>query len=238
MSHHITTPVLACFYGSGNLMLLAIALADACPDASGKNIYKAVARLAHESRTSVRTAQSALRRLQADGWLVKDSAGNGGRGHATRYRVDADWLARARQEIADASLDNRPPALVPPPVAWASETKEALDVKGAEVAPFMPVDNYPQRVQPEAVKGAEKRLKGEAAVAPEQGTEYLNTPLPPILTDGGLSDFQNLESEHPKSGPSDHRAAWRQWRRMRRAGRLTPPTLAAMRKRLPNGVPA
>lgn len=174
MSHHITTPVLACFYAGGHLYALALALADACPDASGRGSRKSVARLAHESRSSERTTQSALRRLQADGWLHKEGAGAGGRGHTTCYRIDAAWLDAARQEIADASIEKRSPRLVPPPNQPAGQ-------KGAELAPFADPETGGERVQFGPVKGAKKRLKGAAhGLHPnrEQKTEH-KPPYPP-----------------------------------------------------------
>jgi hypothetical protein len=124
MSAKMTGMVFDRYPGSGCELLLALAIADHAHD-DGRKVFPFVDSLASKARQSVRTVQRTLAKMVADGWLIRVTAGDGGRGRATEYRISPEWIA----------------GRTPVPALPA--------VKGANLSPFM----EPERVTSDARKG-------------------------------------------------------------------------------------
>lgn len=97
MSVKVMTAVFERYPNGGGEMLLALALADHASD-DGTKVFPSVEALAVKTRQSVRSVQYQLRSMQASGWLILVSAGNGGRSMTSEYRISIDWIKGA--EIA------------------------------------------------------------------------------------------------------------------------------------------
>jgi hypothetical protein len=117
------------FEGGGNLMLLALALADHSNDA-GESIHPSVRRLAQKTRQSERSVQRMLRQLEAMTWLQVVEAGSG-RTHTTQYRINPAWIKGDR--------------LAPFKAGKGDRLSPIAEGKGDKTDP--------ERVTPEAVKG-------------------------------------------------------------------------------------
>lgn len=88
------TAVFDRYPNGGGEMILALALADHASD-DGCNIFPSIKTLAEKTRQSERTVQYQLRRMEETGWLVRVSAGNGGRSQSTEYRIAPAWIKGA-----------------------------------------------------------------------------------------------------------------------------------------------
>lgn len=97
MSIKVMTAVFERYPNGGGEMLLALALADHASD-DGTKVFPSVEALAEKTRQSVRSVQYQLRSMQASGWLILVSSGNGGRSMTSEYRISIDWIKGA--EIA------------------------------------------------------------------------------------------------------------------------------------------
>lgn len=104
MCVYVTNAVMDHFNGEGSLLMLAIALAR-CADTDGTSIFPSVDTLAKQTRRSRRMVQILLKELIGSGWLIRVSAGRGGRrrefckmdgyrGNTTLYRINPDWIAK------------------------------------------------------------------------------------------------------------------------------------------------
>lgn len=170
----------------GGEFALALALADNAHD-DGTHIFPHVETMAAKSRQSVRAVQGHLRAMLDSGWLIRTSAGRGGRGVAAEYRISPAWLKGADIAPFSEPVDN--------------------PEKGAEVAPFSAGKGCkPQhkRVQIDAQKGADRRnpyITGRTSIEP-------NTPLPPAGA-GGVQGFEEFFAEFPrKVGAVQARQEW------------------------------
>lgn len=75
----------------GNKRMVALAIADHAHD-DGSHIFPGVERLAAKTLLSVRTIQRVLAEMQNDGWLIKVGQYNRGRGMATEFKINEDWV--------------------------------------------------------------------------------------------------------------------------------------------------
>ena len=105
MSVKLMSMVFDRYHQGGGLLLLALALADHAHD-DGSHVFPSVAALAAKTRQSVRTVQYQLRDMEAEGWLISVSAGNGGRSMSTEYCINPAWVAGADIEELGADSDD------------------------------------------------------------------------------------------------------------------------------------
>jgi hypothetical protein len=76
----------------GSEMLLALVLADVARDDGRLMIVDSVAELARKTRQTDRGVQRQLRRMENSGWLRVVRASDGGRGRASIYSINDDWI--------------------------------------------------------------------------------------------------------------------------------------------------
>lgn len=242
MSHQMTSAVLACFYAGGGLRMLAFAVADACPDATGERMFRSVPTLAHMTQTSERSVQRGLASLVAAGWLELAGSPTGGRGRSTMYRINPVWLTDVAVEQARARLAGELPKPVNPP---APGVQIDQNLKGDSLSPFSSrqsvdkaVDNTlkgdnlspfakPERVTNSHLKGDKSALKGDTAMSPEhyeQNTTIPNTPLPPKR--GDACGFEKFIETFPKR--KGEVRAKRQWERLNPSPELQQTILVAV----------
>lgn len=91
MSIRLMTLVWAHYPAGGGELLLALALADHGHD-EGTRIFPGVERLAGKTRQSERAVQYQLRAMKATTWLLPVRYSGGGRGRATEYKVNPEWI--------------------------------------------------------------------------------------------------------------------------------------------------
>lgn len=144
----------------GGEFALALALADNAHE-DGSHIFPSVGTMAAKSRQSVRAVQRQLRGMVASGWLQRTSAGLGGRGKATEYRINPRWLKGEDLTPFSGPVDN--------------------SQKGADLAPFEPEKGCHSR---------QKRVPNEAQKGAIQSTPYITgitsiEPNPPCPPTGG-----------------------------------------------------
>lgn len=186
MSSRCTSAVFERYPVGGGEFALALALADNAHD-DGTHIFPSVETMARKSRQSVRAVQMHLRRMVEVGWLQRTSAGRGGRGVATEYRINPAWLKGA--EIAPFS--------------------EAVDIgqKGAISAPFEPEKGCNPR---------QKRVQNDAQKGAKHGTPYITggtviEPNPPTPQGGADADsgFEAFWAGYPRQvGKASAQAEW------------------------------
>ena len=144
MSVKLMSMVFDRYHQGGGLLLLALALADHAHD-DGSHVFPSVAALAAKTRQSVRTVQYQLRDMEAEGWLISVSAGNGGRSMSTEYCINPAWVAGADIEELGAASDDVFPE--------KDDQKGAIhDIKGCNLTQ--------ERVQLATQKGAIHDIKG------------------------------------------------------------------------------
>lgn len=81
----------------GTKFNVMLAIADWADDEGGR-IYPSIERLARKARCSERSAQTALRELEDEGYIEKVSTGKGGRGKTTNYQILLDRIAPERAQ--------------------------------------------------------------------------------------------------------------------------------------------
>lgn len=91
MAIEVMTKVIDRFPLGGNEYVVALMLANHAHK-DGTHIFPGVESLARDSKISVRTVQRILKYLTATGWLQKVGNANYGRGLATTYRINKDWI--------------------------------------------------------------------------------------------------------------------------------------------------
>ncbi len=79
------------YTGSGNEMVLALAIADYAND-EGKGIYPALSTLAHKSRQSESSARRQIKAMLEAGWLIRVNRGLGGRSVTNEYQINPEWI--------------------------------------------------------------------------------------------------------------------------------------------------
>lgn len=204
--------VWAHFPGTGNLLNLALALADHAHD-DGRRIFPSVSQLSQKTRQSERTVQYQLRRLEASGWLRLQNPG-GGRGQAREYAIDPGWLSS------------------PPP----TEVELPGQRKGAKIAPFPDAKGCKNCTLSETERVQFDAEKGATAVAPQPSLDLLSTTKePPLISppsDPGCAvPSDRLVGEESSEDVEDERLArfmldrlrqilpdhrepnWKRWRR-------------------------
>jgi hypothetical protein len=77
-----------------NELVVALAIASFA-DEKGEGINPHLDQLAARARVSETTTRRLLRRLIQRGWLICDTRRVGGRGVATRYRINPEWIKAA-----------------------------------------------------------------------------------------------------------------------------------------------
>lgn len=97
------TQVFQRYKGGPGETLLALALAD-CASDDGSRIYPSVSEMSRKTRQSERTVQTQLKRMIATTWLIKRTAGDGGRSRKTSYCINPMWVKGA--EIAPIEDDS------------------------------------------------------------------------------------------------------------------------------------
>lgn len=217
---------------AGGEKLLAVKLADNAHD-NGCSIFPSVATLSRQTHQSERTIQYQLKRMMARGWLVLVKHAHGGRGHAREYRIHPDFISaydsrtlpeqRPKWEFKRADNDALNEGVHDDSAAGLAAVSEAVlggdsdGLKGANIAPF----TDPQRVQPEALKGATAvARKGAIAVAPQPSLTVIepNTPLPPTGGEVEKFDLNDLLTKiiqaHGCHSTSDTRAALAELRKI------------------------
>ncbi|MES9841945.1 MAG: hypothetical protein ABW134_15420 [Candidatus Thiodiazotropha endolucinida] len=75
----------------GGELLAALAYADHAHD-DGSGIRPSVRYVANKTRQSERTVQRYLARMRKNKWLLIVRNGDGGRGYATEYRINPQWI--------------------------------------------------------------------------------------------------------------------------------------------------
>jgi DNA-binding Lrp family transcriptional regulator len=78
--------------------LVLVALADNANSKHNGVAFPSVATLARRAGICERQVRSNLRKLEAQGWITRESAGDGGRGMATRYRLNLDRMKAAIEQ--------------------------------------------------------------------------------------------------------------------------------------------
>lgn len=91
MSIRLMSEVWSRYDGSGNELLLALAIADFADD-TGRSIYPSVATLAKKTRQSERTVQRQLRTMEDRGWISVIGNENGGRNNTRLYQIAPAWI--------------------------------------------------------------------------------------------------------------------------------------------------
>ncbi|RIQ74559.1 helix-turn-helix domain-containing protein [Bordetella avium] len=176
MSVKVMTMVFDRYPNGGGEMLLALSLADHAHD-DGSRIFPSVDYLADKTRQSVRAVQYQLKKMRECGWLIRVSAGHGGRSQSTEYQISPAWIAG---ESIDG-LDDY--ALKPQNAKFApfedGEEKGANgdikgatdDVKGANHDTKGCNGLHPQRTIKESSESSSKRQAAAAASDARQKTE-------------------------------------------------------------------
>ena len=78
--------------------LVAVCLADCANEGHGGLAWPSVATIARRAGICERQVQAHLRTLEAAGWIARESAGQGGRGMTTRYRLHLDAMTTPASE--------------------------------------------------------------------------------------------------------------------------------------------
>lgn len=91
MSVEIMSMVFKRYPSGGGERLLALALSDHASD-DGTRVFPSVALLAFKTVQSERTVQRQMRKMEDIGWLIQVSDGIGGKGNATEYCINPDWI--------------------------------------------------------------------------------------------------------------------------------------------------
>jgi hypothetical protein len=143
-------------------------IASFCND-MGEGCFASMELIAKLSRRTERTVITAIEKLSTDGWLRIVQSGNG-RGHLTRYELDAERLtSRAHAEWQQ----------------WKQSRVKALK-KGATVSPFAAAE----RVKSTQRKGEIGALKGEIDVShnKEGNKKHLKTETQQVMRECHFTD--------------------------------------------------
>jgi hypothetical protein len=141
----------------GNKRMVALAIADHAHD-DGSHIFPGVERLAIKTMLSVRTIQRILAEMQHDGWLVLVGKASRGRGMATEFKINQDWLKG----------DKLSPFLQPKRVTNRTEKGDKLSQKGDTAVSAQPslttktITTTPRAKEPAAENQA---MRPEGALA-------------------------------------------------------------------------
>jgi hypothetical protein len=168
-------------------LLVAIEIADAVNDA-GEGCSVGVKRLARRSRQDARTVQRQLSKFRKVGWLLVVEAGGlaGGRGRATRYRINPAW-------VKGDSLPGFPD--LPP--------EEPLEENDDTLSPFVA-----ERVTDSAERVTKPPVKGDTALSPDP-----SDPLPSGARARAIPSGSRSASD-PEPPEYDHAARLAHWRRI------------------------
>lgn len=128
MSVAVMTQVFKRYPNGGGEMLLALALADHAHD-DGTHIFPSVDHLADKTRQSVRAVQYQLKKMRECGWLIRVSAGHGGRSQVTEYQISPEWIDGQAIDGLANHADNFPNAKSAPFIGGEKGAKR--DIKGA-----------------------------------------------------------------------------------------------------------
>jgi len=125
--------------------LIAIILAD-CANLSHQGVsFPSIATIMQRSNLSERQVQYHLRELTASNWIMPEGATHGGRGHATRYRLN---LAKLRAAVGkDGAEKGAADCTLTDPVKGAADRRVSEPVKGAMQGKKGAMDGI-KRVQP------------------------------------------------------------------------------------------
>ncbi len=129
MSVDVMSMVFKRYPNGGGEMLLALALADHAHD-DGTHIFPSVDHLAVKTRQSVRAVQYQLKKMRECGWLIRVSAGHGGRSQVTEYQISPEWIAGEAIEGLTDHADN-PANAKSAPFNEGPEKGANDDIKGA-----------------------------------------------------------------------------------------------------------
>lgn len=216
MSVSVMSLVIKHYRASGGEYTLALILADFANDAGGA-IFPSVETMAHNSRQSERTVQRQLKSMQACGWLELVKHAGGGRGRATQYRINPDWIAD--------------------PKSWAG--------KGDKLSPFNPEKGDTGDTLSEPKRVTLTTEKGDTAVSPDPPENHHKKLSRPISENPGCAEpsdgtegtpdrqladwmFGLVLKLHPKHKPPNWRRWCREIRLMRERDGRTPEQIAVL----------
>lgn len=146
MSVKVMTAVFDRYPNGGGEMLLALALADHASD-DGSKVFPSVEALAEKTRQSVRSVQYQLRAMQATGWLILVSSGNGGRSMTSEYRISLDWIKGA--EIAPLKKGANDD------VKGATDDAKGCNPEQKRVQPVAPANNRHRTINEPSITGGD-----------------------------------------------------------------------------------
>ena len=136
------------YAGSGGELLLALALADEAKD-DGSNVRPGVPTLARKARLSEKQVGRLLKKMQADGWLVRISQAHG-RGEAgfAEFQISPEWIAGGEVSATMSGQNDRTSCPVNAPMTGhdVRSTRNKAQKTGHDVpsnGPEMPVDKSP-----------------------------------------------------------------------------------------------
>lgn len=190
MSVEVMTMVFKRYPNGGGEMLLALALADHAHD-DGSHIFPSVEYLADKTRQSVRAVQYQLKKMRDCGWLIRVSAGHGGRSQVTEYQISAEWIAGGAIEGLEDHAGNSSNAKFAP-FTDDGEKGANDDIKGAnESTKGAKHDSkgcnglHPHRTINKPSESSRKRQAGAAAPsAPKKsGKTKLGKPADTVTAD-------------------------------------------------------
>ena len=180
MSVEVMTMVFKRYPNGGGEMLLALALADHAHD-DGSHIFPSVEYLADKTRQSVRAVQYQLKKMRDCGWLIRVSAGHGGRSQVTEYQISAEWIAGGAIEGLEDHAGNSSNAKFAP-FTDDGEKGANDDIKGAN----------------ESTKGAKHDSKGCNGLHPHR---TINKPSEPSRKRQAGADAPSAPKKSGKTKP-------------------------------------
>jgi hypothetical protein len=168
-------------------LLVAIEIADAVNDA-GEGCSVGVKRLARRSRQDARTVQRQLSKFRKVGWLLVVEAGGlaGGRGRATRYRINPAW-------VKGDSLPGFPD--LPP--------EEPLEENDDTLSPFVA-----ERVTDSAERVTKPPVKGDTALSPDPSDPLPSGARARAIPSGSRSAKTAEETEAVEAAAKQLRASF------------------------------
>lgn len=151
MSVSVMSEVFKRYPNGDGEMLLALAIADHADD-RGEHIWPSIGSLAKKTRQSERSVQRQLRKMEADGWLIRVSVKKIGRGQTVEYRINPDWL---KGDILSPFQDEKRVTSEPERVTPATQKGDIGDIAYKEEPSVKP------SMKPSAARASEITLDQE-----------------------------------------------------------------------------
>lgn len=183
MSFKVQELVWTRYPGEGTELMLAVLLAWYAHD-DGSSVYPSVETLGPLLRQrSRRTVQTYLARMRSRGFLSVVANASGGRGRATRYQINLDWLTAAPLAARFSAGKGRELAREIAESAQ-SRTESAQRDAGKSAAAPAPEQSLNLKEQ------SEQQQQAGNAVRPSSARRQIAQPLPPDFgIDEGLRAF-------------------------------------------------